>query len=492
MADDPREIELKFSLEAARGAEVLAWLGQGRRPTCQQLNSVYFDTEAETLREAGFVLRVRSVDDRWVQTLKSRTAASGEMGRGEWEEPVKGPKPDPALVRRSPAKTAFSATARLEPKFTVSVKRQALDIRTPDSVIEACLDCGTVEALGRQTPLEEVELELKAGGPAALFALARRLQEAFAPHLDLSVVTKADRGFALRGGGDLQPRRFLSPTLDPRMAAGAAFQAMARAALEQVLWNAAIVRKAPSAEAIHQMRVGLRRLRSTLKTFKAVVEDDNVATLKTRLKWLTGELGPARGLDVFIEAAPLRSTDPGPALIAERAAAYDRAQTAAAGDAMRTLAMDTLVWIETGPWTLKGAAGGRRRDRPAARFAARALDKGLAKVIDAGRDFARLSPEERHQLRIEAKSLRYAADVFDQLFDDHPKRAKRFLSALEVLLNALGALNDEVSAETVIRKLAPNAEAPATDPEAMRGLVEAAAKALKAFKSAEAYWPNKT
>src|SRR5262249_10337640 len=51
---------------------------------------------------------------------------------------------------------------------------------------------------------------------------------------------------------------------------------------------------------VHQMRVGLRRLRAAMSLFADVLQDPQSAALKEELKWLTGELGPARELDVLV------------------------------------------------------------------------------------------------------------------------------------------------------------------------------------------------
>jgi len=53
-------------------------------------------------------------------------------------------------------------------------------------------------------------------------------------------------------------------------------------------------------EGVHQMRVGLRRLRAAMSLFAALLGDRQTAAIKNELKWLAGELGPARELDVLV------------------------------------------------------------------------------------------------------------------------------------------------------------------------------------------------
>jgi inorganic triphosphatase YgiF len=332
--------------------------------------------------------------------------------------------------------------------------------------------------------VDELELELKEGSPEALFALAAKLADAFPA--ELSVVAKADRGYALADGGPVRARHFRTPTLTGRMTAGEAFRVMARAALEQILWNAELVCEAPDSEAIHQTRVGLRRLRATLKTFKSVVADARLADIRAALKAFSAELDPARNLDVFIETHAPAADDEAPR--AAQAAAYERARRAAASPVARRTLLDALVWIETGPWTRKGAQGARRRDRPIVDFAAASLARNRSRLVDAGAHLATLEPPVRHKVRIQAKGLRYAADVFDQLFTDHPKRGRKFLKALETLLGDLGDLNDIATARVLAPGFAHAPEMLEHEAERERALLIAAEEAFDDFKDAKPYW----
>jgi inorganic triphosphatase YgiF len=372
----------------------------------------------------------------------------------------------------------------------VAVERRAVEIRTPDGLIEAVLDSGMVHAGGRCAPVDVLELELKDGAPGALFALASRLADAFPA--DISVVAKADRGYALAQGGAVGPRHFKTPALTDRMTAGEAFRSMARAALEQILWNAELVREAPTSEAIHQTRVGLRRLRTTLKTFKSVVVDPRLADIRAALKAFSAELDPARNLDVFIEGAwgrdhhALGAEDEAPR--AAQAAAYERARRAAASQSARRALLDTLVWVEVGPWTQKGGKGARRRERSIVDFAAASLGKSRSRLVEADAHLARLPPTVRHKVRIQAKGLRYAADVFDQLFHDHPKRAHKFLKALATLLDDLGDLNDIATARVLAPGFSHAPEVLEREATRERALLVAAEKAFKQFRHAKPYW----
>ena len=496
MDGEARELELKFQLGPSQGPDILAWLGQGRQASRQSLTAVYFDTAAQDLRRAGFVLRVRGDDGEWTQTVKSDATPDGRPGRGEWETRLPGPLPDLAAARRTPAGKALGRGARLKPMFAVNMDRRALEIRASGAVIEACLDSGTVQAGGRKVAVQELELELKSGSTRALLSLARRLARAWP--VDPSVVTKADRGFALVEGQALEPRRFRAPRLTAAMTAGDAFRSIARAEAEQIVWNAELLRAGPIAEAVHQTRVGTRRLRATLTTFKAVVADRRLAGLKARLKWLSRELDPARNLDVLIEAIRCQAapgggaTEPPSELLAAQGEAHDRARAAVGGQAFRDLILDLAAWLETGPWTLKGAKSARRRDQPILDFAAAAIEKGHRRLLKAGADMARLEPADLHLLRIRTKGLRYAVDVLHPLFDRTPKRTRRFLAALEVLVDALGDLNDIATAGTLTAGLEGGRAITDRESGRARDLLKTAETAFEAARDAQPKWRTKT
>ena len=65
-------------------------------------------------------------------------------------------------------------------------------------------------------------------------------------------------------------------------------------------------------EALHQMRVALRRLQAAISAFSTIVADSDWQKIRSELRWITGALGPVRDLDVFVAEVliPLRSQNP--------------------------------------------------------------------------------------------------------------------------------------------------------------------------------------
>jgi len=491
-----RELELKFILDQRDADTLTGVLGAGGPPRVRTLASVYFDTPGRALWRAGFTLRLRKDGRRWTQTIKSRAGLDGGLARGEWEAPARRGAPDLIAARRTPLAGALPGRGRLAPLFRVTVERCSWMVIEAEGAIEISLDRGVAEARGRSAPILEVELELKSGDPDALFTLAHRLGRTIP--LRLSFTTKADRGIALIARARETARHFQSPELSGGMSVGEAFRAIAHADLMQIAGNVECLDARRSEEAVHQMRVGARRLRGALSTFKSVVAGDSMDRVETELRWLTGELDTVRNLDVFLAGAYGRMppSDAGRAALGRRlrrarGAALARARAAVASERFASLLFDTLVWIEAGPWTLHDAAGATKRDAPIAAFAAKALAKGRRKLTARGRRLATMDRQGRHRLRIKAKTLRYGADAFVGLFG-HPRRAERFLDALKELLACLGDLNDIAAGEAIAGEFAGSEGLIASETARENDLVGDASQAFTAFRHASRCWPRKT
>ncbi len=286
------------------------------------------------------------------------------------------------------------------------------------------------------------------------------------------------------------------------MSAERAFQAIVRACVGHLKANERAVVQTRAPEAVHQMRVALRRWRTALSVFKDLLEDRGEA-IRSELKWLAGELNEARDLDVFASdslatAAPPGDHPDGLAALNEAASrarrrAYDRAAAAIRSERYRKLMWDGARAIESPGWTVGGAPS-----MPPARDLARsALKRRSRAVRRRGVRLQKLGPHARHVLRIDAKKARYTAELFSTLFD-HPTRKRRFVGALKALQDSLGELNDIKVGRDLVRRLADDAGTPEAlaaarqianaraGGEARR--LKAAEKAYDRFAGAEPFW----
>lgn len=181
------------------------------------------------------------------------------------------------------------AVEDLAPAFEVSVDRHIWDIHEGGAIIEVALDRGDVVAGDRRSSICELELELKGGDPAGLFAFARKV-DAAAP-VRLGVLAKAERGYALLGPAAtvFKAERVV---LTPDMTAAQAFQHIVHTCLRQFRLNERLLAEGHRTEPLHQARVALRRLRACFSIFNALTADDQTAArLRDELRWLASELG---------------------------------------------------------------------------------------------------------------------------------------------------------------------------------------------------------
>jgi triphosphatase len=442
----PREIEIKFQVDEAQRQPLAAFLkGLGGSARTITQRSTYYDTDDQALRRAGFTLRIRDEGGSRMQTIKRDQGLLFE--RGEWEVPARADGPDLDAARRTPLKSVVKGAGPLRAQFANRIERRRRTITYEGARIEIALDEGEVEGHGRRTVLSQLELELKAGPPAALFALARTLT-AQVP-LRLTFDTKAGAGYALAWAEAPRAIKGVDADLAANMTAGEAFAAVAASCLRQIVANEVVLRLHRRPDALHQMRVGLRRLRSAMTLFSSAAGDGRHAFIKAELKWLTQQLDEARDIDVFIAesyrpAVETLGRDHGLAEFGKRLGrartrAYDRTLKALSSPRAIALPLALAEWLESGDWRARPEIA-ETRDRPASDFAADSLARLRRKLKRKGRDLSALSAEARHEARIAGKKLRYGVAFFAPLLP--AKATGRFIDRLKALQADLGALND--------------------------------------------------
>jgi inorganic triphosphatase YgiF len=345
----------------------------------------------------------------------------------------------------------------------------------------------------RAAAFSEVELELRQGSAAALFAFARLLSEA-AP-LRLSTLAKSERGYRLLEEGPTRPFRAEKIGLSKDATCAEAFQIIARSCLAQMIQNEALVRQTQDPVALHQMRVGLRRLRAAISLFRSqLLTDPESAEARDNLRWAGQALGAARDLDVFIER--LRSTEdaePDPAQMEEierrRKEAYEELLQALESRRFMDAILQTAAWVEAGAWTTSDDEGQQSaRQRPAREFAAAELSRRFKRIRRLAKHLRDVGDEERHELRIRIKKLRYGTEFFATLFpsDKARKRRKKLSGVLENLQERLGDLNDLAVGGSLALYL------PETPPKRLerqrKKLLDESEAALKALSKADPFW----
>ncbi|EPE97425.1 hypothetical protein RGCCGE502_15310 [Rhizobium grahamii CCGE 502] len=442
------ETELKLELSADAADTLLGSGLLGEPVSVEPLTSIYFDTPDHQVWQGGYSLRIRSVGEAHIQTVKATGPNNAIFARSEWEAPVTGNTPVIDYSTPLKAELDIDATAPI-PQFSTSVKRHRWNVDQDGSKIEVALDTGLVVAGDRQTQIRELELELKDGKPNALFVLARRI-EAIVP-IHFGVASKAERGYRLLGE-QTTAYKAEAVHLDRELRVSASFQIIAEACLRQFRLNESILLDRANPSALHQARVSLRRLRSAFSLYKAVLVDAESRRLKDELKWLTGVLGTARNIDVLIARAG--SSDIRVRLLEARDSAYDDVLNALYSSRAKALMLDVNEWLRCGEYlTLSETT--EIRNGPVVDFAIETLDRHRKKLKKRGKSLVEADDEHRHEARKAAKKLRYACEFLSSLFTSKQaeRRYAKFIKSMEELQDELGLLNDMATAPTVVHEL---------------------------------------
>jgi CHAD domain-containing protein len=274
--------------------------------------------------------------------------------------------------------------------------------------------------------------------------------------------------------------------LSPVMARDTAFRVVARRCLADFTANHAATCRG-DAEALHQMRVSLARLRAAISFFSPMVADTQRKQIGVELKWLHAQLGAVRDLDVAIErletAGKERSFDH-QAWKAKRAQAHRRLGRGLCSARYRRLIKSASGWIENGPWSIaKGKRAAKERASPIAVYATGKLMRWQEKLLRKGRKLRDLSVKKRHRLRLMNKRLYYSTEFFKGLFRN--ERLSRQLAAFKYLRRvqkSLGQLNDDVKGRSLAATLAQG-RVPTSlqdpDPKREKRLLRSAAAAYR-------------
>lgn len=483
----PIETELKLELDSADREGLVSM------PECRvaggravHLVSVYFDTPDLVLFRSGFSLRVRREGKRRIQTVKAIGGASaGLFVRPEWERTIRGDRPVLYDAGSPLADLLGGDVARLAPAFETEVQRTRFQIEQEGAQLELAIDVGSLRAGDACEPLCEIEIELRGGSPAALFDLARRI-DARVP-LHLAVRSKAERGYALLEKSARCAWKAEAIPLDPEASCAESFVAIARSCIRQFRLNETCLLASGDAEALHQARVGLRRLRTAFSLHRALFGDDaQAALLGAELRWLATGLGEVRNLDVLIGRFDGETRE---LLIAARDARFERVRAELASSRTRLTMLDLAEWLAIGGW--RAAPGNAAAcDRNSVAFADALLGARRDRLRHRGKRLVALDPAHRHRLRIQAKKLRYASEFFASLYpgDKARRRYTQALEALGRLQDRLGELNDLAVGRRLLDQLGLDARLPKSGKHRRHHLLKETEQAYDRLMRVKPFW----
>jgi inorganic triphosphatase YgiF len=469
------EIELKLALAAPASSNLERKLSRipllsRRKATRLHLHNVYFDTPDQLLRKRRAALRVRRTGTEarpaWLQTLKMGASSDSALSqRGEWEVPVPGAELSSNALAATPWRHIDpdgTVLAALAPCFATTFRRTSWSIRRRDrSVVEVSFDAGQIAVGDRSAPICELELELVAGQPAALFEVAQQLAQAIA--VIPANISKAERGYRLYENSLNAPLRNQPPMLSSEMSASAAAQHVLREMFGQFTVNLCSLLTSDDPEVVHQARVGWRRFRSALRLFRPILAADAIPSWQP-LQPLLNFLGELRDLDVALTETlpPLANafTDSS-ALRLEKWQAMMQALAQAATlqrKAVRYALMDPVAgavmlsmtqWLEELPVRDGENQAAQGHDVSLQRWARRRIVR-LHDQLRAARQNAS-TPENLHRVRILAKRLRYGIEALRPLLTRRNARAW-YQQAVRLQME-IGSTRDVMQACSLAAKL---------------------------------------
>jgi inorganic triphosphatase YgiF len=212
MTEPHQEVEIKLDcprnkVEAFLEHPVLHALDGHARPQKLRMINIYYDTPDFLLRKSKVAIRLRRIDNEWIQTLKAPGKRQGGMSsRKEWEMPVKSDSLELEQFEATDAKPIIDALrqhgldGKLAPQFRVDFQRMAWLLRPfprtqPMFRAEVVLDRGEIIAAGHRAPVSEIEIELKHGRIKELARVADMLKHDIG--LEEEPASKARRGYAM-------------------------------------------------------------------------------------------------------------------------------------------------------------------------------------------------------------------------------------------------------------------------------------------------------
>ncbi|MGI5205239.1 CHAD domain-containing protein [Spirillospora sp. CA-108201] len=457
MAERHLEIEQKYDAPAGfvlpdlDGLTGVASVGE---PEVRELHATYFDTADLRLAANKITLRRRrgGPDAGWHLKMPA-----GQDGKHEFRAPLGRPLLVPARLAGLVA--AHTRGAELRPVATLETRRTVVRLLGADGEALAEVADDLVTGRGREAEPErwrEIEVELGTGTPELLKAAGKRLRKAGAKRSK-----SASKLARLLGDG-------VAPSQAARQRAGARSRITAATSngkapaittgevvlaylAEQV---EAVLRFDPGArlgedDAVHRMRVAVRRTRSVLRSYRPVLDAERTAPLGPELRWVAQSLGQVRDLEV------LRMRFAGaPAFLLEDLERHERAAYRHLNSALRDpryfALLDDLDRLVADPPLAAVAGKKARKELPA--LVTRAWDRMAGDYASirtsADPDLA------RHETRKAAKRARYAAELAVPVLG---AAAKRVVKDARRIQEVLGAHQDAVIAMEHLERAAGRA-----------------------------------
>jgi CHAD domain-containing protein len=291
----------------------------------------------------------------------------------------------------------------------------------------------------------------------------------------------------LSRAGRTQPQRRPASRLDAAMACDTAFRIVARRGLKDLTAHHAAA-CAGDADAVHDMRVAITRLRTATSFFSPMVAGPQRTRIRNELKWVNAHLGAVRDLDVAIERLKKidKQAPPAdyPSWNSERTASQRRLARVLQSARYRRLIKSVSDWVERGSWSTRaGRQAATQRTRPIAEYSARKLTRWRKKLIKKSRNLRGLGTRKLHRLRLLNKKLHYAIlSVADLISNNQISKQRATMKFLRQAQKSLGQLNDDAMGRSLAASMGKGgaqASQPFLSPKREKRQMRSAAMAYK-------------
>ncbi len=414
--------------------ELLAEFGEQATETVAQ-TATYFDTADLRLTREGVSLRFRS-DDGW--TIKIPKADAGD-GLSRDEQAFGAEVGDPPAA----ALEAVLPWARSEPLSDVArieTRRERTRIFAEDGSIACEVDDDDVHGFvnGELTiHFREVEVETPDDGDRAVGKRVVKALRAAGAGASPSVPKIAR---VLGDAAATPPDLPTPPELDKHSTVTDLVRASISTAAESLIDHDALARAGEDPEGVHRARVATRRLRSHLRTFGPLVDEEWSDRLRAELQWLGAELGHVRDADVLLGKIEIHADALPTDLHAASLAITDSLRTQRDRDRATLLAaMRSPRYVSLLDDLIDGAlAPQMRADRrddlvvDSVRRMTRHPRKRLRTTVKALPDAP--SADDLHEVRKRAKQTRYAYEAIALVVGTSARRTAARLTELQDLL----------------------------------------------------------
>ena len=447
------EIKLLFPIEKLKEIEEFVTAKGGTRR--QRLQAAYIDTPEFLLTQAGVAFRLRKEGRSWIQTLKA--SSSNLLERLEHNVVIPTPKSglplwDIALHHDHQAgkllkKLIKSEEDQLKVVYQTDIWRRKALVQTQSGNVEYALDCGMIysENLNGlvKVPVLELEIELKSGSPQDLILEAKKCVQNFDAYIDTR--SKSERGVLLASGLQARPPQKTRPPYLKKVTTSLGIKcALIDSCLYQILGNQSQINLGLDnySEYLHQLRIGLRRLKVVLRHLKghdSELTPESLSQFKTAFK----ELGNYRDNNFVIGFLnPVLLAHDGPEVCIS-SPALPNPSYITRDRGFQKLILEVMLIGMSNSYQETNATHQERHQNNHKEFISEvqsSLIKTYKNISEKVARFDLLGDEEIHAIRKQMKFIRYSLEFFRDYLNK--KNYDEFYKGITTSLEHFGFYND--------------------------------------------------